>query len=43
MEQPGSPSTTTTLYDRLGGVYNIATVIDDFIDRIMSDDASINY
>ena len=25
------------LYDRLGGVYNIATVIDDFIDRIMAD------
>ena len=23
------------LYDRLGGVYNIATVVDDFIDRIM--------
>src|SRR5262245_38270205 len=26
-----------TLYDRLGGVYSIATVIDDFIDRIMVD------
>ena len=25
------------LYDRLGGVYNIATVVDDFIDRIMTD------
>jgi hemoglobin len=25
------------LYDRLGGVYSIATVVDDFIDRIMSD------
>ena len=25
------------LYDRLGGVYNIATVIHDFIDRIMVD------
>jgi hemoglobin len=24
-----------SLYDRLGGVYAIATVIDDFIDRIM--------
>jgi hypothetical protein len=23
------------LYDRLGGVYNIATVVDDFIDRII--------
>jgi hemoglobin len=28
----------TSLYDRLGGIYNIATVIDDFIDRIMVDD-----
>ena len=26
-----------SLYDRLGGVYNIATVVDDFIDRIMHD------
>jgi hemoglobin len=26
-----------SLYDRLGGVYNIAVVVDDFIDRIMSD------
>ena len=26
-----------TLYERLGGVYNIATVVDDFIDRIMVD------
>jgi hemoglobin len=25
------------LYDRLGGVYTIATVVDDFIDRIMAD------
>src|SRR5437867_7763964 len=25
------------LYDRLGGVYNIATVVDDFIDRLMVD------
>src|ERR1700682_217938 len=28
----------TSLYDRLGGVYNIATVIDDLIDRVMVDD-----
>jgi hemoglobin len=27
----------TSLYDRLGGIYNIATVVDDFIDRIMVD------
>jgi hemoglobin len=26
-----------TLYDRLGGVYNIASVVDDLIDRVMSD------
>ena len=26
-----------TLYERLGGVYNIATVVDDLIDRVMVD------
>ena len=26
-----------TLYERLGGIYSIATVVDDFIDRIMAD------
>jgi hemoglobin len=26
-----------SLYERLGGVYSIATVVDDFIDRIMTD------
>jgi hemoglobin len=26
-----------SLYERLGGVYAIATVVDDFIDRIMDD------
>ena len=26
-----------SLYDRLGGVYSIATVVEDFIDRIMVD------
>jgi hemoglobin len=26
-----------TLYERLGGVYSIAIVVDDFIDRIMAD------
>jgi hemoglobin len=30
-------SATRSLYDRLGGVYSIATVVDDFIDRIMVD------
>jgi hypothetical protein len=39
---PGSqPQTTpvapTSLYERLGGVYSIAAVVDDFIDRIMDD------
>jgi hemoglobin len=33
MQAPEAPS----LYDRLGGVYNVATVVDDFIDRIMVD------
>ena len=28
---------TPTLYNRLGGIYNIATVVDDFIDRVMDD------
>src|SRR3954465_9179556 len=29
--------TRPSLYDRLGGVYAIAVVVDDFIDRIMVD------
>ena len=28
---------SSSLYERLGGVYSIATVVDDFIDRVMSD------
>ena len=32
-EAPARPS----LYDRLGGVYNIAPVVDDLIDRVMID------
>ena len=28
---------TPSLYERLGGVYAIAAVVDDFIDRVMSD------
>jgi len=28
-------TTESTLYDRLGGVYSIAAVVDDFIDRVM--------
>src|SRR3954453_3514100 len=31
------PQDTPPLYDRLGGVYNIATVVDDLIDRVMVD------
>jgi hemoglobin len=31
------PQETPSLYDRLGGIYNIATVVDDLIDRIMVD------
>src|SRR5260370_30609402 len=26
-----------SLYDKLGGVYSIATVVDEFIDRVMTD------
>ena len=33
MQQGEKPA----LYDRLGGVYSIATVVDDFINRIMVD------
>ena len=32
MAKDSAPS----LYDRLGGVYSIATVVDDFIDRVMA-------
>ena len=32
-EQASQPS----LYGRLGGIYSIATVVDDFIDRVMTD------
>ena len=31
------PQGTPSLYDRLGGLYNIAVVVDDFIDRVMGD------
>jgi hemoglobin len=33
LQAPEQPS----LYDRLGGVYNVATVVDDLIDRVMTD------
>ena len=31
------PVEKPSLYDRLGGVYSIATVVDDLIDRVMQD------
>jgi hypothetical protein len=31
------PPVTPSLYDRLGGVYNIAVVVGDLIDRVMVD------
>jgi hemoglobin len=33
----GITTTSAQPYERLGGVYSIATVIDDFIDRVMMD------
>ncbi len=30
-------TTKPSLYERLGGVFSIATVVDDFINRVMSD------
>jgi hemoglobin len=32
-----STDSKASLYERLGGIYNIASVVDDFIDRIMDD------
>jgi hemoglobin len=29
--------TQSSLYERLGGIYSIATVVDAFIDRVMND------
>jgi hemoglobin len=36
-EVPMATQDSPSLYERLGGVYSIATVMDDFIDRIMID------
>jgi hemoglobin len=36
-EVPMATRDSPSLYERLGGVYSIATVMDDFIDRIMID------
>ena len=35
-QQAASPL-QASLYDRLGGVYNIAAVVDDLINRVMAD------
>jgi hemoglobin len=35
--EPGKEGKMPPLYERLGGVYAIAAVVDDFIDRIMDD------
>jgi hemoglobin len=37
MVEDGQTQDKPSLYDRLGGVYSIATVVDDFIGRIMVD------
>ena len=34
-EAPAQEVSEPSLYDRLGGVYNIATVVDDFIERLL--------
>jgi len=31
-------ASAASLYDRLGGIYSIATVVEDFIDRVMVDE-----
>ena len=31
------PAEKASLYDRLGGVYSIATVVDDLVDRVIAD------
>jgi hypothetical protein len=34
-EEADMEASAASLYDRLGGIYSIATVVEDFIDRIM--------
>src|SRR5204862_3652477 len=36
-EVPMATQDSPNLYERLGGVYSIATVVEDLIDRVMSD------
>ena len=38
VETVAAPEGSPSLYDRLGGVYNIALVVDDFIDRVADND-----
>ncbi|MGE5191901.1 MAG: group I truncated hemoglobin [Deltaproteobacteria bacterium] len=40
-KRPRRQAAAPALYERLGGIYSIAAVVDDFIDRIM-DDARLN-
>jgi len=37
MTSTETPAEQASLYERLGGVFAIATVVDDFIDRVMAD------
>lgn len=38
-DKPGAPAAPhKSLYDRLGGAYPLAVVVDDFIDRLLVDD-----
>ncbi len=37
--RPAAQPAEKPLYDRLGGVYNIAAVVDDFIERLLVDDS----
>jgi hemoglobin len=37
-EHPAGQTQTKSLYDRLGGTYAIATVVDDFIERLLVND-----
>jgi hypothetical protein len=36
-EVPMASQESPSLYERLGGIYSIATVVDDLIDRVMAD------
>lgn len=36
--RPAAQPAATPLYERLGGVYSIATVVDDFIERLLVND-----